>query len=676
MKQSRAIKSLSIKALLLFCIALCSIGIAAQDVPGGINYQAALRDAKGAPIADSTFSLSVLLHKNATDGEIVYEESHDVTSSNVGLFSVIIGTGNSSSNISDVAWDKGPFFMELRMNDQTFSITQLLSVPYAMHAASASRLSNLSDPISSDDPTTKQYVDSTLNSATEELASKAFVKAELEGLDEVEFASDGDTLFANGVPIIIPGLNANNNTPLSSQVCLGGSNQEAIKTFIKTEKGTYLMGAESFSRNGDLKTNKGQSDIWIAELDSSFNILWQKSIGGSSYDHITHLFPLSNGEILIGGTTESNTGDITGNHGAYDIFLAFLDIEHNVRWSKCYGGSNADFLNDIVLMEDGSILLGGTTFSKDKDIDVNNGDADIWLIKLDPHQEIEWKNTYGGLRYESLEKIISKDDEFFIFGETESNSGMVKANNGAMDLWVALIGNNGALIKQQCVGSSNNEELHVVTVQDDNFILGGISFAINWDPASSVTQKNLWISLLDSDLKVVTSKTYGGSSAERISGIHMDQNKDLIIVGSSSSYDGDVAGNFGDDDFLLFKTDANIELSSQHHFGGSYSDRAEIIKKTSQGYILAGISYSEDEDVKDNNGESDIWLLRTDADFNPTASWHFGGSQVEELFDVIVNEDNSFVLIGTTQSDDFGIKGFHGKAGKNRDILILKDSFK
>ncbi len=692
MKRLKAIKLLSIKAIVLLCISVFTQNVRPQSVPYGFNYQAALRDVKGGPIADSTLNLTVWIRQGNPIGEIIYSEDHVVTTNTIGLFNVIIGNGDTDQDLGTIPWDKGPYFLELLMNNQSFSVTQLLSVPYAMHAGTASRLSELGEPIAKNDPTTKAYVDSILKGATTNLSTQAFVDSviqdatsnlatqtfvneELEKLNQVEFSSNGDTLYANGTQLVIPGLNANNNPALSSQVCLGGSENEQVKAFIKQDKGTYLMAAESFSRNGDLKSNNGQCDMWIAELDSTFNILWQTSIGGSDYDHVTHLIPLDNGEIILGGTTASNSGDISGNHGLYDIFIAFLDAEHTIRWSKTYGGSNADFLNDLHRMEDGSLIIGGTTFSNDGDIDVNHGDADIWLIKLDPHQETEWSKTYGGLRFEALEQITVLDDGILLFGETESNSGMVKGNNGGMDLWTAKIDMQGNLLSQQCIGSSNNEELHLVIPTETKFILGAISFSANWDPANSVAQKNIWISSIDKDMENRSSQTYGGNGSENIVQVFIKEDA-LIIAGTSSSYDGDITKNFGDDDFLLLQTNNDLSLVSQQNFGGSYSDQLILARQIAGGFLLAGVSESDDNDVSDNNGETDLWMIKTDSDFNIIATWHYGGSQMESIFDVIINTDLSFTLIGTTASNDFGISGFHGKAGKNRDILILKDTFK
>ncbi|TRX22992.1 hypothetical protein [Flavobacterium franklandianum] len=117
------------------------------QAPEKLSYQAIIRSQTNSLVKNSDISLKVIVHQGATTGTKVYEETHLVKTNNNGLVSLEIGTGNiASGTFSAIAWEKGPYFIETQVdatggtNYNIIGITQLLSVPYALHAKTAERL--------------------------------------------------------------------------------------------------------------------------------------------------------------------------------------------------------------------------------------------------------------------------------------------------------------------------------------------------------------------------------------------------------------------------------------------------------------------------------------------------------------------------------------------------------
>ena len=142
------------KKLLLFLIALNLLsGFSAlaqnNDVAQGINFQAVARDEAGQIISNLPVSLKVaLVSKNGSETEY-YAEIHQVITDQNGLFKIIIGEGKEASGkLADVPWSKDQIWMNVSMeskggkNFALVSSAKLLSVPYAMHAATASQIIN------------------------------------------------------------------------------------------------------------------------------------------------------------------------------------------------------------------------------------------------------------------------------------------------------------------------------------------------------------------------------------------------------------------------------------------------------------------------------------------------------------------------------------------------------
>ena len=137
--------------LTLSLLPLLSLSLLAQ-VPQGINYQAAARDGEGKLLADQRLMLKVNLYEKSTSTRAVYTELHEVETSDLGLFNVVIGAGMALENsIEAVDWSTGDVWMELSIDagaDGDYDIVhtnRLLSVPYAFHAGTASAISGNSD---------------------------------------------------------------------------------------------------------------------------------------------------------------------------------------------------------------------------------------------------------------------------------------------------------------------------------------------------------------------------------------------------------------------------------------------------------------------------------------------------------------------------------------------------
>ncbi|MGQ7947211.1 hypothetical protein [Flavobacterium sp. WC2509] len=123
-----------------------TLNVFAQS-PEKMSYQAIIRSQDNSLVANSNVSLKIIVHQGTAAGTNVYEETHSVTTNNNGLVSLEIGTGKSvTGSFSTISWEKGPYFIETQVdakggtNYNIIGITQLLSVPYALHAKTAERI--------------------------------------------------------------------------------------------------------------------------------------------------------------------------------------------------------------------------------------------------------------------------------------------------------------------------------------------------------------------------------------------------------------------------------------------------------------------------------------------------------------------------------------------------------
>ena len=117
------------------------------QAPEKMSYQAVIRGTDNILYTNQDVGMQIGILQGSASGDLLYLENHTPTTNKNGLISIEIGAGSSvSGSFADIDWSKGPYFI-LTMTDPTggtnYSITgtsQLLSVPYALHAQTAENI--------------------------------------------------------------------------------------------------------------------------------------------------------------------------------------------------------------------------------------------------------------------------------------------------------------------------------------------------------------------------------------------------------------------------------------------------------------------------------------------------------------------------------------------------------
>lgn len=125
--------------------ALLSLSIsAAAQVPQKINYQAVARNSAGTTLNSQPVSVRLTIHDGSAGGTTVYQETHNVTTNQFGLFNIAIGGGTPvTGTFSSIPWSAGDKYLQIELDPAggtsyaNMGTSQLLSVPYALYAASS-----------------------------------------------------------------------------------------------------------------------------------------------------------------------------------------------------------------------------------------------------------------------------------------------------------------------------------------------------------------------------------------------------------------------------------------------------------------------------------------------------------------------------------------------------------
>jgi hypothetical protein len=413
---------------------------------------------------------------------------------------------------------------------------------------------------------------------------------------------------------------------LSWQKYYGGSGTESMDIILELDNG-YLIEGGTTSSDGDVNGFHGTGDIWIIRIDSIGNLIWQRCFGGSGSESLGRIIKTANGRFIIAGGTTSNNGDVRGNHnsGTFDGWIAEFDSSGNIIRQKCFGGSGNDGFDGLILTNDGGYIAGGITSSTDGDLNgsLNHGGGDMWVVKLDSSWNIVWQQCFGGSQQESAAKIISVKDNYIIYGYTNSNDGNISSSHGDYDYWLVKLDSVGNLIWEKTYGGSNSDFCfwNILNYWDSGYILGGTTESMDGDVIGNHGSIDYWVLRVDSLGNILWKKCYGGSGGERLNGIDLDTDGGIILAGISNSGSGDVSGiHFGwqcipypCEDFWVVKIDSLGNLKWQKCLGGTDGDEAYGIKATNDfGYLAVGTGFSIDGDAAGSNyhGNSDAWVVK------------------------------------------------------------------
>ena len=121
--------------------------------PEKMSYQAVIRDADNNLVKDKTVGMKISILQGSESGTAVYAETQTPGTNANGLVSIEIGEGTAvSGNFSLINWSEGPYFIQTETDpgggtNYTISGTsQLLSVPYALHAKTAENVPTGNQP--------------------------------------------------------------------------------------------------------------------------------------------------------------------------------------------------------------------------------------------------------------------------------------------------------------------------------------------------------------------------------------------------------------------------------------------------------------------------------------------------------------------------------------------------
>jgi hypothetical protein len=416
-------------------------------------------------------------------------------------------------------------------------------------------------------------------------------------------------------------ISANQIVSIHEISTLGGTKNESGQSVVATSDGGFAVLGYSQSMDGDLLNKSNISyDFWLIKYNFNGEQEWQKVYGGSSDDRGYDIILSNDNNMVILGSSKSADGDVSSNAGSNDFWIAKISNSGAIIWEKSLGYNGSDNGYSVIQTIDNGYLLLGVLDVTASDGEGNNrissyrhAGGDYWAVKLDSNGILEWSRYFGGnFTDTSYAACQTQGGDYIIIGSSDSNDIDISNNKGTYDFWIIKISSEGNLIWEKSYGGSEiDEALDITPTTDGNFIVCGNTRSNNIDVSSNNGAADIWILKITPNGEILWEKTYGGNSFEAAKSVHQTTDNGFIIAGNSRSDNNDLTKNNGQNDGWIFKINQNGILQWQTSIGGSNIDLLMDSTQLQDGSIVAvGNTSSSDLDISENKGFTDLLLIR------------------------------------------------------------------
>ncbi|MEM9917497.1 MAG: hypothetical protein AAF990_05340 [Bacteroidota bacterium] len=486
---------------------------------------------------------------------------------------------------------------------------------------------------------------------------------------------------------------------------LGGSDAEALRDILVQPDGRFVLTGYAGSLDGDVtvrNNNARNSNFWVVQCDVNGQIIWEKRVGGSTFDEGNAAVFTDDDGIVVAGEARSNDGDLSDQlqdqlAGAFVFKLgtppapALADIElsftpSDITYEKFTfiqftarientGGTSASGLKVKVPIPDG--LLAYNSHSQSK------GHYDVWLEEWTIDELAPGESATLSLNLFVLDinvpvnifaELLEMNEEDFDSTPGNGDGQSAREDDEAVativprgivladeaDLSLNIDANTSSFYPNENQSFDlflfNNGPETATNIQVDASLPNGTSLQ-NSQTNEGLFNNGIWtipeLPAGQSALLTVTLNTLNnaGPIAYYTQVVGADTRDPNATPGNGTN------GNPMEDDeaqITIYPKETPPNLQWQFDFSNasrSFTEAVDACPTSDGGYIGVGFEGAS------NASSFDLLVVKSDA--NGLVEWHrlLGGSDFDAALAILRLQDDSFLIVGKTTSDDgdFGV---------------------
>ena len=292
--------------------------------------------------------------------------------------------------------------------------------------------------------------------------------------------------------------------------------------------------------------------------------------------------------------------------------------------------------------------------------------------------ELDIVKTFGGSKNDVANAVIKTiDGGYAVLGATQSTDGDITDKlNESFDFWVLKFNADDTLLWSKTFGGTNSDKGNdIIQTSDGGFAVLGYSESNDEDVTQNAGSQDFWVLKLTSEGNITWQKSFGYAGADYGTTLIQTSDNGYLLSGVIDVTASGGQGNSRNSqrhaggDIWTIKLDASGTLQWSKYYGGSFTDTSYGVAKTDDnGFIMIGSSDSEDVDINGNIGSYDFWAVRISSTGSIVWEKSFGGTEIDEARAITTTEDGNFMIVGDTRSSDNHVSINKGAA----DLWILK----
>ncbi len=294
---------------------------------------------------------------------------------------------------------------------------------------------------------------------------------------------------------------------------------------------------------GTITYSRGTTGGFIAKLDANGNVIWSKTLSASGFGYDVLPVTLLENVVCDPNGNIYVVGECGDNRVVSAALILKLYANGSIAWSKAYGGKYSWGFYDVVLGRDGNIVVVGKCPEK---FSSTYYYSDYLVAKLDPKGNLMFAVSFGIPDGSDIATCVTVDENNSIYVAGISQSGE------EIDTILAKFNETGSPIKARIIGDRGYFEYPFSIIVDESsvYVCGGSLYY------NSYSDKNLTGILIkmDRDLSISSDDIMikCGEGEASFYSISLDiENKVLYTAGYT------YAGESGGSDAFIAAFDAN-----------------------------------------------------------------------------------------------------------------------
>jgi uncharacterized delta-60 repeat protein len=424
---------------------------------------------------------------------------------------------------------------------------------------------------------------------------------------------------------------------------IGGVGEDYARSVATDAEGSVYVAGFSYGGSIDGQTSNGDVDGFVTKYTANGTKVWTRLVGGAGED-CGLVATAADGSVYVGGSTYSSTIDGLTSNGSLDGFVTKYTSDGTKVWTRMAGGVGLDVGRSVATGADGSVYVAGESYGSYIDGQTSNGGWDGFVIKYTPDGAIGWTRLAGGAGDDRGQSVATgPDGSVYVAGYSYGDYIDGQPSNGGVDGFVTKYTAAGTKVWTRLAGGAGDDfGQSVATSSDGSVYFAGYSYGDSIDGQAINGGADGFVTKYTADGIKAWTRLAGGAGYDQGQSVATGADGSVYIAGYTYSNSIDGQASNGDADGFVTKYTADGAKVWTRLAGGVSGDYGHSVATGADGSVyVAGQTFGPIEGQVSNGGFYDAFVTKFSSQPDQTQITFAPGSSTATL--VITPVADNFV---------------------------------